>query len=60
METLIEMIRVVLGVYDKHGYKIINEKLKNTGLSYSQIDATTYIDYYSDQIDEFISLMDGC
>jgi len=53
-------LNLIKGYVDKHGYKIINEKLKNTGLSYSQIDATTYIDYYSDQIDEFISLMDGC
>jgi len=53
-------LNLIKGYVDKNGYKIINDKLKNTGLSYSQIDAATYIDYYSDQIDEFISLMDGC
>jgi hypothetical protein len=53
-------LNLIKGYVDKNGYKIINDKFKNTGLSYSQIDAVTYIDYYSDQIDEFISLMDGC
>ena len=57
--SIIEL-NLIKGYVDKNGYKIINEKLKNTGLSYSQIDAVTYIDYYSDQIDEFVSLMDGC
>jgi malate/lactate dehydrogenase len=53
-------LNIIKEYVDKNGYQIINDKLKNTGLSYSQIDAVTYIDYYSDQIDEFISLMDGC
>jgi malate/lactate dehydrogenase len=53
-------LNIIKEYVDKNGYQIINDKLKNTGLAYSIIDATTYIDYYSDQIDEFISLMDGC
>jgi pyruvate carboxylase len=56
----ISEIKTIIDYLDKNGYKIIENKLNNTGLQYNKNDAMTYIDYYIEVIDEQISLMEGC
>ena len=53
-------LRIIYDFVSKFGYYMLENKIKNTGLYYEKLDLQTYIDYYSNELHEQISMMEGC
>ena len=53
-------LRIIYDFVSKYGYYMLENKIKNTGLYYEKLDLQTYIDYYSNELHEQISMMEGC
>jgi hypothetical protein len=53
-------LRIIYEFISKYGYYMLENKIKNTGLYYERLDLQTYIDYYSNELHEQISMMEGC
>jgi hypothetical protein len=56
----LEEIKIIHEYISKYSYAILEHCFKNSGLYYNPEDLKTYIDYYTDEISEIISLQDGC
>lgn len=53
-------LRIIYDFVNKYGYYMLENKIKNTGLYYEKLDLQTYIDYYTNELHEQISMMEGC
>ena len=51
----IEQIKLIINFLTKNGYNILENKLKQTGLYYNRIDLYTFIDYYTEDIYNYIN-----
>ena len=56
----LQEIKVLYDYISGYGVYILESNLKNCGLYYDKLDVNTYIDYYSEELYGYISLMEGC
>jgi hypothetical protein len=49
-------LRLVLDYMNKHGNNVLTNKLRNTTLYYDPKDVETILDYYINQLEEYLSL----
>lgn len=56
----LDELKVIHDYITKYGSTILENRFKNSGLYYNKLDLQTYIDYYTEELYEQISLMQGC
>ena len=55
-----EELKVIHDYVTKYAAIMLEHRFKNSGLYYNKLDLQTYIDYYTEELYEQISLMEGC
>ena len=56
----LEELKLIHDYISKYAYNMLEYRFKNSGLYYNKLDLQTYIDYYTEELYEHISLMQGC
>ena len=56
----LEELKIIHDYITKYASNILENRFKNSGLYYNKLDLQTYIDYYTEELYEQISLMEGC
>jgi hypothetical protein len=56
----LDELKIIYDYITKYASNILENRFKNSGLYYNKLDLQTYIDYYTEELYEQISLMQGC
>jgi len=56
----LEELKVIHDYVTKYASNMLENRFKYSGLYYNKLDLQTYIDYYTEELYEQISLMQGC